>query len=379
MTLKKIGGAVGTALALGCASPVFAVEFSLFGDIDAVDGNRDAEVSTFRLGKLDLFVNQDIDDASRVSVEIIFQDTGAGVETEVERFAATYRVDDALNVGAGRFHTPLGFWNHNFHHGIIVQDTVSRPFFLESEDAHEGVFPTHIVGIVANGTTEREALTVNYHLAVANGPSMNTSVNRDDGEVELDVNNYNDGTNDKTLLARFGFAPVDGNWAIGLSAMSNHVSESGDPAADPTESPYLPKGEVLFDQQVVGVDARYTMDQYYLIAEYFQIRMKDNAGFNTQRPGVAANPDQYSGTAQYAQFGYTVTDKVGVAVRVEELKVDPGATYFELRGMGDQKRTVYALRYNLSDSNVLRFQLSKVSNGDESYSQYVAQWFFMLF
>jgi hypothetical protein len=155
--------------------------------------------------------------------------------------------------------------------------------------------------------------------------------------------------------------------------MNNNITESG----EPENSTYLDEGEVLFEQQVVGLDARYTTDRYYAIAEYFRITVSDSPDLNAER--VASNPDEYTGIAQYVQLGYSVSETVGVAVRLEELKFDEGATYFETLGFEAEKRTVYALRYNLSDSNVLRFQMTKGKHDEESFTQYTVQWFFMLF
>jgi hypothetical protein len=366
------------AFALCGTAPALAVDFSLFGDVSIEKGGDEESPATFRMGKFDLFVNQEIDDDTRVNAEVIFEDTGHGFETDIERFAVTYVVDEDLNLGAGRFHTPVGFWNHNFHHGIIVQDTVTRPFFLEPDDSHEGVIPTHVVGLLANGTSARGSYTVGYHLGVANGPSIDTSLNQEDDEdPELEVNNYQDRTSDKSLVARLGVTPEEGNWGIGVSVMNNKITESGEPVADPAEAPYLAEGEVLFEQRIVGLDVRYTTDKYYAIVEYFRISVTDNADFNTQR--VASNPDEYEGVAQYVQVGYSASEAVGVALRLEELKFDEGATYFETLGFEPQKRTVVALRYNLSNSNVLRFQMTKGKTDDESFTQYTAQWFFMLF
>ncbi len=362
------------------SAPAGAVDFSLFGDVIAQSGDREEDVSTFRLGKFDLFVNQELDDETRVNAELIFEDAGHGFETDIERFGVTRTVNESLNIAAGRFHTPLGFWNHNFHHGIIVQDTVTRPFFLEPDDAHEGVFPTHVVGLMANGTAERGDYTINYHFAIANGPSIDTTARDEHDEPpELQINNYQDGSDDKAFVARVGVAPTDGNWGVGLSAMNNTITESGEKLADPASSPYLDKGEVLFKQQIVALDARYTTEKYYAIAEYFTIRMTDGENFNPSRTDVTASSDQYTGTAQYLQLGYTVNDEVGVAVRLEELKFDEGAAFFETLGFVPETRTVYALRYKLSDSNVLRFQLTKAKTDDESFTRYSVQWFFMLF
>lgn len=367
------------AAAVLCVStPVHALDFSLFGDINIDSGDRDDDISTFRIGKFDLFVNQDVDERSRVNAEVIFEDTGHGFETDIERFSVTRTVSDSFNIGAGRYHTPIGFWNHNFHHGIIVQDTVSRPFFLEPDEAHEGLVPTHFVGLMINGSPAFESVTLTYHLAIANNPSIDTSLrDEDEDDPSLEVNNYRDKASDKALIARLGFAPTEGNWALGVSAMRNEITESGEPVADPAAAPYLDEGAVLFKQQIVAFDVRYTTDRFYAIAEYFKLRVSDNANFNTLR--ATSNPDTYTGSAQYVQLGYSVSDKVGLAVRSEEIKHDDNATYFDLLEFEAQKRTVYALRYNLSDSNVLRFQMTKGKHDDDPYTQYTAQWFFMLF
>ena len=47
--------------------------------------------------------------------------------SEVERFSLHYAFSDQYKLSAGRYHTPVGYWNSAFHHGSWLQTTISRP------------------------------------------------------------------------------------------------------------------------------------------------------------------------------------------------------------------------------------------------------------
>lgn len=47
---------------------------------------------------------------------------------------------------AGRYHSPLGTWNNQFHHGAYVQTSISRPAIVDYDD-HGGPLPTHLTGL----------------------------------------------------------------------------------------------------------------------------------------------------------------------------------------------------------------------------------------
>ena len=130
---------------------------------------------SFVQGQFDLYATQKIDPKTRVFVEMVFEagpDNGYGLD--LERLNITRQLTPGLSVAWGRFHTPIGYWNTAYHHGALIQDTVFRPTFLDFEDGNGAIFPTHIIGIMADGKVSTGGGDLNYMLAVGNGSSINT-------------------------------------------------------------------------------------------------------------------------------------------------------------------------------------------------------------
>ena len=58
------------------------------------------------------------------------------LNVEFERFIARYDFSDKYKLSAGRYHTPVGYWNEVFHHGSWLKTTVSRPQTLRFGSSH---------------------------------------------------------------------------------------------------------------------------------------------------------------------------------------------------------------------------------------------------
>lgn len=364
-----------TALLFAVSINAHSVEFALFGDVVFMQTDAEDESNTFNLGGFNLTAHQEIGENTSVNAEVLFEDPGHGYEVDVERFAITRSFGDMFHVGMGRFHTQLGMWNQYFHHGTILQDTITRPFFLEFEDAHGGIFPNHLVGLMLSGESE----SWGYQFGYGNSNGMNTAGSEDHPEdIALEVINTNDPSDEKSIAVRFNYKP---SWfldEIGFSFMHNHVVEVGED--DATDPPFVERGEVLFEQKIIGFDLRYNGDKFYHLLEYFHIETDDNQDIV---PPVAStitpNPDSYGAHALYYQLGFRMTETVSLIARYETLDYESEATFFEVLHLPPEDRYVFAINYKLQESNAIRFEFSRASIEDEENETTMAmQWFFVL-
>ena len=353
----------------------FAIDFALFGDVVYYSASREQDNSSFNLGALDLIADQEIGESTWVTAEIVFEDPGHGFEVDIERFLISRSIKPLLSVGLGRNHTQLGFWNQYFHHGSLLQDTISRPFFLEFEDVHGGIFPNHVVGLHVNG----ESTNWGYQFSYANNSGINTTgAVSHPGDTSLEVINLNDQGNDKALVLRLFYKPLAFVEEFGVFYMANNVLELGKTEPGSIENPWLNFGDTLFEQHVTGIDIRMQKGKFYSLIEFFHMTNKDNPDMDINQ--VTPNPKSYDATAYYIQAGYQFSNKLTGVARFESLSYDPNATYFTLLDVDEEDRWVLAFNYRIQESNAIRLEYSKSTpKNSESFDVIGLQWFFVLF
>jgi len=361
---------LSVAIAVCSSSVSYAVEFGAFGDIRYSRSTLEGEHGAFALGGFDLYATQKIDENTRAFVEYVFEDTGEGFVIDLERLSVTRKFSDALNVGAGRIHNPLGHWNRTYHHGVLIQDTVSRPSFIDFEDGEGAVLPMHVVGLTATGEFDNNFGLFGYEAAIGNASSIDTSIAgfaaSADNKPEIDVNNISSPAGAKMISLRVTAQPHKSPIKLGIFGMTNPVSES-------SETGVADFGSRLVDQRVVGLDLRYAAGAFDLLGEYFHMS-------NDNRVAASGEPVSHTASAYFVQAGYRVMPSTKLVYRYEDLSFTAEDSYFQLLGTQEASHHVVALRYDLDESNALMFEVNRTELEDgNSYTTYVADWAFLLF
>ena len=376
---KESGGwAAALVLLLGCGNAA-ALDVGVFGDMSLSHSNVSSSEPSFRLGSLDLYAAQYIDENTRALFELQFQTfSGGDITVEIQRFWVMREFSDALNVGAGRFHTPLGYWNRHFHHGILLQDTVSRPFILSFEGSVNAIVPTHLIGMLAEGDLPAG---LRYEAAIANSNTIDTS-----SETErLAVPNRSDLSSDKSLFGRIHYGRFGAPFKPGIFVMRNKVLDSA------SSGGLLARGDPLVEQTVYGIDFRYERGRFDVMAEYYHF-------VNDAAPGVG-DGRRHDADAWFAQFGFQITEHLKATYRHEGLEFDTttapisdpldlgGADpYFMHPGLvgrnaiGTAKRNVLALRYDFNESNALLLEMNAHDpQFGSSSTTWFASWAFVMY
>lgn len=347
------------------AAPVTGADIGLFGDVTFVDSDAPDASSTFVLGVLDVYVTQEINDRMTGFVELVFAaDDGGEFEAEVERLWIRYEVANAFQIAAGRFHTPIGYWNRTYHHGSLIQDTAARPFFLDFEDDH-GVLPTHVIGLMASGDAWAGVGTFHYELTVGNGQSLDSSGGLDPAPAdrpELDPTNLGDLNNDKSVASRLSLRN-DRGWQIGAFGLTQAIAESG--ALD--RGSLVATGETLADQTLLGFDVRYEGKRYGLLSEYFRIDHDGPAG-------------GHDATAFYIQAWFDPAEKWRLVYRFASLDSDERDPYFRLLGLPAQDHHVMTLGYRMDEVSVVRLEVDRLAGSPTlaDATTIRAQWAFLI-
>src|SRR5688572_18066739 len=111
-----------------------------FGDLNFSTTKRPEGARGFTLGQFVLHMTSALSPRVTFFGELSFtarSDAGTGspsavgFNTEVERMIIRFDHSDYLKMSLGRYHTPINFWNTEFHHGQWLQTTIQRPEIIQ--------------------------------------------------------------------------------------------------------------------------------------------------------------------------------------------------------------------------------------------------------
>ncbi|MBI5560654.1 MAG: hypothetical protein HY883_05210 [Deltaproteobacteria bacterium] len=329
--------------------PLFGMNLGAFGDIDLSSQSREKTNGSFALGSLSLYSTANVGERLNFLFEMEVESSNAKGATDmethvdIERLWAGYTFNDFLIVRAGRFHTPLGWWNTAYHHGKVFFPSVDRPFFLQFED-FDGVIPVHLVGAEASGAVASSAGRFKYDFEVGNGPRMV----EEGGKNVLTPNDFADDNNSKQVALRLSFEP---RWMPGVSA---GVFGTNFKIEDPT-------GAVNLYESIYGFYLYGKRDPVEFTTEYFRFRNETDEA-----------------NAYYIQFAYML-EGITPFIRYETLDGGKDDPYMNaLSGGGDRFQYIAGVKYDL---DIIRSALKAQyrydeKKGEKTYNVLEMQWAF---
>jgi hypothetical protein len=299
-----------------------------FSDVTLHGSNLKGDHTSFSLGQVDLFVTSDVSEKLKFLSEVVFEagrDNSFGVD--IERLLLTYSFGDILNVGVGRFHSAIGYYNTAYHHSTWLQTTTGRPFLFQFED-QGGILPIHNVGMTASGRIPSGALGLHYVAEVGNG---RTSRAREFEQVQ----NVLDENNRKSVnFAVFARPEAVRGLQAGLSIYRDLLA--------PLNSPRI--GETIFAAHAVYVGLSFEwLNEALLLRHAPQgtSRVFDTPGFYTQIS------KRFGSYRPYVRYQYVN------ASQSEPVFSDVGLRHGPSVG----------LRYDLSDFVALKLQYDYTARG----------------
>lgn len=322
-------------------------------DCRTVLGNRGGRNGNIALGDLDFFAVNQFDQLD-VLMEMTVEE---GHAVDLERLTLGYTFSDALRLRVGRFHTPLGFWNPTYHHGVQMQPTIRRPQFLMFED-EGGFLPAHTVGVYLSGQVKNKTMGIAYGAMVGNGPEITV----EDGTVLLSPNNTTDNSIGKSVAGHFTVSPavipglnVGGSGHFSRVQSDQAVKDLGQPTVD-------------VDQTILAAALVYVRESLGLTGEYFTVRDKDM---------LSGGSGTHTSHAYYGLLSYTLADRWVPYLMYETMSVKNGAAqdpYFFVLGVSDVTKAIGGIRYNLTPRSSIRGEARRVKWGDFNWDEYAVQW-----
>ncbi len=311
-----------------------------FADVDLTYSGRRQDDGRrrkgFSVGGLDFYLTPQVGTHVKSLVELIFEVNHEGeTEVDLERFQIGYAFSDYLSLWAGRYHTPLGYWNTAFHHGKQFQTTVGRPKFLDFED-HDGVVPTHMTGVWGTGAVRAGSGKMSYDLYFANGPKI-SGINVG-GDGKLDPNSFSDDNYGPAIGFNLGY---DFGGALNGLRLGVHGLHSDVDGYD-RQGVRVSRSEL----NLFGGYGVYTADDWELIGEFYQFLNRDRSG------GTGA----HSSSAGFLQAGRLIGRFTPYA-RFEFTSLDQGDNYFSrLKEGNSYRRGLAGIRFDLTPKAALKLE-----------------------
>jgi len=269
-------------------------------------------------------------------------------EQEIERAQIGWQTNDAT-VWLGRFHTPIGFWNTEYHHGAFLQPTIRRPGLVSFED-DGGVLPMHITGLLLQGSRSMGNRGFSYDLAAGLGPEYDPT---EQGLEPLNLLHPRDGDQDSILSIRLAYQSEPfGSNQIGLFATTTHIPVA-DTAADELE------------QLVVGSFVRWEWAPLTVTSELYYIRTKLD---------LATGP----GTAKMAS-GYTLVDYAlngdwSLYAQAEYTREKSGPSFLALAPEFEQSGGLAGIRFQFLKNQILKLEVARHRTVDDRYTSLMLEW-----
>ena len=265
-----------------------------FGDLNYSVTELDRQEG-FRLGQMVAHVIADLSEGFTFFGEVSVTGTDTGYSIEVERAMVRYDFADLFKLSAGRYHTPVGYWNAAFHHGSWLQTSVARPEMIKFGSRY---VPTHFVGLLAEGGLPSSPLGLGYSVGFGNGRAANIARAGDAGDVN----------DQRAWVASVRSRPVS---IVGLELGASFYRDRL----------LAPDGSDA-NEQIYALHAVLDRDSLEILAEWAHV---------THDPATGTG-DFKGSNAYYVQIGYRLPSSYGSVkpyVRVEQVVVPAEAYVFE--------------------------------------------------
>ncbi|MDH5257576.1 MAG: hypothetical protein OEX07_06195 [Gammaproteobacteria bacterium] len=266
-------------------------------------------------------------------------------EFELERLQIGLDLTTNQTLWLGRFHTPLGYWNSNYHHGLHLQTSVHRPGIIEFEEKG-GALPNHITGALLEGQRFTNNGAINYSAAIGYAPTLEHDT--------LEPYSLEASGNKLHGIIKIGYQPDETN-----------PSESGLVIA---QSTITHEGELIdqIQQQFVSLYSHQSWEKYRLLGAAFLVK-------NTiQYPST--DDAKASFAAGYLHGEYDIASQWTVYARVERSLGSEDDSYLALFEHSETQRNLGGIRYDVTRRQAISSEVSQRTGEHDNHTHVSIQW-----
>ena len=146
--IEKMSVAVCFALPTVSHGAVQNMMWNVFSHVDVVTVEESSmhHDNSFDIGETTLFGQVQVNPKWSTLLEVSHKGTTDREDTlHLERFNVRYEITEHHSVRVGKFHTPINYWNDNYHQGRLFFPTIERPLSMGA------LVPIHESGIRLSG------------------------------------------------------------------------------------------------------------------------------------------------------------------------------------------------------------------------------------
>lgn len=298
-----------------------------FGDLSYTDQD-----DGFKLGQTVAHIIGRVGPRTTVFGEFSLSESDGKYTTAVERMIARYDYNDLIKVSAGKYHTPVGYWNASFHHGAWLQTTIKRPRVYKFGSA---IVPIHFEGVLLEGEWLGSENVIGYKIGHGYGIHQNLggdhhSASRSEGATNV------------VVYFRPGLVS---NLSMGVGFYQDKIDLSDDHHVD---------GEQLGDR-IISAYVALERDTPEIIAEYVHFEHDEKFGLERETGGDAFYfqaawqlNEKFFNLKPYARFDKVNADSADVLIETDQ----------EFEGI------TVGVRHDFSDNAALKFEYRHEKYGD---------------
>lgn len=339
---------IGMAL-LSCTSvPVWA-EFILFPQLNQIERNGLAPGSSlkeheFKPG-IDIFYSADFGRLRTLAEFEIMRGKTPKAGT-MERLQIGWLMNPDTTVWLGRYHTPFGYWNTEYHHGSYLQSAITRPGII---DFGAGApLARHLTGLLLeSGHTNDDESALHYSLSIGASPGVGG------GLKEFDILDFNEGNHRWGAIARAAYHPdaltsTEAGGFIGYMILPGNIATLDE-----------------VEQVVLGGFGNWEYQRFRLLGELYWVTNQVNrpAG-DTDGNFVNAN----------LQVEYKLYEDWTTYVRVEDTFGGDNDPYLGLFPTFIKQRSLAGTAYALTRRQAIKFEIADVQLQNDRFNQLNIQW-----
>ena len=163
--LCSIGLSLYIVATLPAAHAQPEINWNVFTHIEAYQSSEDTDKDPFRLGESAFFATGRLTDRWSFLTEVSYEIPKYRDQSfKLERLRMRYDLDKDNWIIFGKMHTPVNYWNDNYHHGRLFFPTINRP------KSFSRFIPIHDIGLRFAGSAMFGS-GIGYDVVIGSGQS----------------------------------------------------------------------------------------------------------------------------------------------------------------------------------------------------------------